>query len=270
MPIQSVLKFVNAQVLPLLLLTAMLVGFCSPSMGAAAAKTSLSTYTTTAVFVLAGLSIKRGEALEAFKYSGALSYGLTAILVLTPATSLIMARLPLEPAGLSLGLAVFALMPTTLSSGITLTQSAGGNVALALLLTITSNLLSVFTLPFTLPALLGLGTGLVLDPLTLLLQLMRTVLLPTAVGAAIRATVPAIRDLVDNNKQVYSYLTAGCLAVVPWMQLIIKNLTDSPVILLSSVDSLLPAIGRRRGAARLGQILVDSVLVSYWKTQAAA
>lgn len=67
---QRVLKFVNAQVLPLLLLTAMLVGFCSPSMGAAAAKTSLSTYTTTAVFVLAGLSIKRGEALEAFKYSG--------------------------------------------------------------------------------------------------------------------------------------------------------------------------------------------------------
>lgn len=28
----------------------------------------------------------------------------------------------------------------------------------------------------------------------------------------------AVRDLVDNNKQVYSYLTAGCLAVVPWMQ----------------------------------------------------
>lgn len=68
--LQSVLKVVNAQILPILLITAMLVGSCCPSLGAAAAKTSLATYTTTAVFVLAGLSIKRGEAQEAFKYSG--------------------------------------------------------------------------------------------------------------------------------------------------------------------------------------------------------
>ncbi|EFJ43689.1 hypothetical protein VOLCADRAFT_106693 [Volvox carteri f. nagariensis] len=67
--------------------------------------------------------------------------------------------LPLQPPGLALGLLVFACMPTTLSSGVALTQVLGGNTALALLLTISTNMASVFTLPFVLPWAMKVATG---------------------------------------------------------------------------------------------------------------
>jgi sodium/bile acid cotransporter 7 len=82
-------------------------------------------------------------------------------------------------------------MPTALSAGITFTQAAGGNVAVALLLTVTSNMLGVFTMPFVLPAMLGgsLG-GARLEPGPLLVRLIYSVLIPTIIGAAIRSSVP--------------------------------------------------------------------------------
>lgn len=72
-------------------------------------------------------------------------------------------------------------------------QQIGGNVALALLLTVASNMLGVFTMPFMLPALLGpaLGGGAVgLEPLPLLVKLIKSILLPTLAGAAVRSLVP--------------------------------------------------------------------------------
>lgn len=69
---------------------------------------------------------------------------------------------------------------------------------MALLLTVSSNILGIFTMPFILPHLLAaapLATvaglqGAVLEPLPLLLQLCKTILLPTMIGAAIRGFVP--------------------------------------------------------------------------------
>jgi len=44
------------------------------------------------------------------------------ILVFTPLAALVALRLPLHPPELAFGLAVFCCMPTTLSSGVSLTQ----------------------------------------------------------------------------------------------------------------------------------------------------
>jgi len=119
------------------------------------------------------------------------AYGVTSILLLTPLVSLAVLQLPLHPPELALGLAVFCCMPTALSSGVAFTQQVGGNVALALLLTVASNMLGVFTMPFLLPALLGPSLGsLQLEPLPLLARLVQNILVPTFVGAAIRAFVP--------------------------------------------------------------------------------
>ena len=91
-------------------------------------------------------------------------------------------------------------------------------MAMAILLTVTSNLLAVFTLPLTLPLALsgarsllaggggcGLGVGagaavsagLQLDPGALLQQLVAMVLVPTLAGASIRAWVPGGSVLLD-------------------------------------------------------------------------
>lgn len=70
-------------------------------------------------------------------------------------------------------------------------QAVGGNVAVALLLTVASNTLGVFTMPLLLPALLGgsLG-GAGLESAPLLRTLVVAVLIPTALGAAARAYIP--------------------------------------------------------------------------------
>jgi hypothetical protein len=62
-----------------------------------------------------------------------------------------------------------------------------GNAAVAILLTVASNMLGVFTMPLLLPLLLGgaLPPG-ALRPLALLWQLVLCVLLPTLAGAAAR------------------------------------------------------------------------------------
>jgi sodium/bile acid cotransporter 7 len=79
-------------------------------------------------------------------------------------------------------------------------QQLGGNVSLALLLTVSSNILGIFTMPFILPHIIaaagpltaagGLAGGAALDPLPLLVQLCKTILVPTMIGATIRGFVP--------------------------------------------------------------------------------
>lgn len=92
-------------------------------------------------------------------------------------------------------------------------QQLGGNVSLALLLTVSSNILGIFTMPFILPHILaaapaaavgaspGLSAGAaVLQPLPLLLQLCKTILVPTLVGASIRGFLPGGEQLKRRTK----------------------------------------------------------------------
>ena len=71
-------------------------------------------------------------------------------------------------------------------------QTVGGNTALALLLTVASNLLGIFTMPFVLCQLLGStsGSAVSLKPGPLLQNLLKTILVPLIVGASFRAAVP--------------------------------------------------------------------------------
>ena len=70
-------------------------------------------------------------------------------------------------------------------------QAVGGNTALALLLTVGSNLLGIFTMPFVLSAVLGAVSGSVkIAPKPLLQSLIKTILVPLLIGASARAFMP--------------------------------------------------------------------------------
>ena len=72
-----------------------------------------------------------------------------------------------------------------------LAQAVGGNAALALLLTVGTNLAGIFTMPFMLCWLLDTGgSAVALSPGPLLRSLMKTILLPLLVGAGSRALIP--------------------------------------------------------------------------------
>jgi sodium/bile acid cotransporter 7 len=211
-------QFVADQFLPLALVTSLITGFVAPGLGVSAASANLPAYATTGIFVLSGMSLRRGEALTALQAVSSVLYGVASILLLTPLAACLALALPL-PREFCLGLAVFCCMPTTLSSGVSLTQAVGGNTALALLLTLLTNVLGIFTMPFMLSAMLGAGAGAVqLSPLPLLAQLLQTILLPTVVGSCARTFIPGAAALVDANKKRVSYISAMLLATVPWMQ----------------------------------------------------
>lgn len=104
-------------------------------------------------------------------------------------------------------------------------------MSLALLLTVTTNILGIFSMPFILPhiaaaaaltgptAAAGAGAAtVVLQPLPLMLQLCQTILVPTFLGAAVRGLVPGAAAAIDKHKKLLSYINAGLLASVPWMQ----------------------------------------------------
>lgn len=106
-------------------------------------------------------------------------------------------------------------------------QQLNGNVSLALLLTVTTNIIGIFTMPFVLPHIANMSAlssatagaaQVVLEPFPLMLQLCQTILVPTLLGAAVRGLIPGAAAAIDRHKKLLSYINAGLLASVPWMQ----------------------------------------------------
>lgn len=70
------------------------------------------------------------------------------ILMITPYFSRAILQMQLHPQEFVTGLAMFSCMPTTLSSGVALTHLAGGNSALALAMTVISNMLGILIVSY--------------------------------------------------------------------------------------------------------------------------
>lgn len=142
-PLQALGTFLSSNFIPCGLVLAVIVGWLFPGPGVAAANADAGLAATVGIFVISGLLLQRGETAAAVRATAALAYGLLAILAVTPLAAFAMLRLPVQPPEVALGLAIFCCMPTTLSTGVTLTVASSGNAAVALLLTVASNMLSV-------------------------------------------------------------------------------------------------------------------------------
>ncbi|RRJ83264.1 bile acid:sodium symporter [Aestuariirhabdus litorea] len=93
--------------------------------------------------------------------------------------------LPLS-AEVAIGVLVMAAVPPTLATGIVMTRLARGDAGGAMLLTISLNLLGVFTIPLLLSLTLGSAELVELSPWPLLYKLALLVLLPFALGLLLR------------------------------------------------------------------------------------
>eukprot|EP00873_Tetraselmis_striata_P040831 jgi/Tetstr1/461095/TSEL_006238.t1 len=233
-PGRRLLEFLDTQFLPVGLVTFAVLAAIFPAPGAACSTAGLSKCCTFGIFLISGLLLKQADAAAALRSPIPLIFGLLTILGFTTAMGPLCLAIPFLPTGLSIGLAIFCCMPTTLSSGIALTQAVGGNTALAILLTVASNVLGIFTMPFALERVLGSTVS--LQPGALLASLLKVIMLPLALGATLRVLVPSIAQAVDSNKKVTTKLQSALLITVPWMQ-------------VSASASVLMGIG-------LGQLLV--------------
>lgn len=168
-----------------------------------------------------GLFLKTSDVESALRAKGPLLFGLASILAVTPVLGTIVLNLgpALARQELRVGFLLFCCVPTTVNSGVALTAAAGGNVALALLLTIAANTLGIFTVPFILSKLLSeVDSDISVDPVPMLLKLVRNILVPICVGRLLRR-VACLETFVTKRKVGLTMSASFALALIPLMEI---------------------------------------------------
>lgn len=138
------------------------------------------------------------------------------IFLVSPVIAALFSTIPLDT-GVLIGIFLVAVMPSTLSSGVVMTDAAGGNMAQALVITILANGLAVFSIPVVLSLLLNLvggSTVVVIDKPAIMIKLGFYVLLPLCVGFTIKFSAKSLMDRFVDRLQVLNQLLV--LSVV-WM-----------------------------------------------------
>eukprot|EP00440_Ansanella_granifera_P065757 gb/GFBE01071317.1/.p1 GENE.gb/GFBE01071317.1/~~gb/GFBE01071317.1/.p1 ORF type:complete len:336 (+),score=83.49 gb/GFBE01071317.1/:1-1008(+) len=110
------------------------------------------------------------------------------------------------------GLALFCVVPTTLSSGVTMVTQAKGNVSLAVLLTTVTNLLGVATMPWSVTKIFAASVP--IKPMEMLFELVWLTLVPLVIGMSLRKVVPVAKDFAKNNKKVLGLSQNSCILLV--------------------------------------------------------
>ncbi|XP_048428619.1 probable sodium/metabolite cotransporter BASS4, chloroplastic isoform X3 [Pyrus x bretschneideri] len=211
-------NFVANNFLPLALVGGVALGIANPSLGCLADTYSLSKFSTFGIFIISGLTLHTGEIVAAAEAWPVGIFGLVSILLFTPYFSRLILQLQLQPQEFVRGLALFCCMPTTLSSGVALTQLAGANSALALAMTVISNLLGILIVPFSISKFVADGVGVSVPTKQLFKSLVLTLLIPLILGKICRESFRGVADFVDQNRKLFSKLSAIFLSLVPWIQ----------------------------------------------------
>ncbi|CAK9005482.1 unnamed protein product [Durusdinium trenchii] len=110
------------------------------------------------------------------------------------------------------GLAVFCVVPTTLSSGVTMVTQAKGNVSLAVLLTTITNLLGVGTMPWSVSKIFAASVP--IKPSEMLFELIWLTLVPLIVGMLLREVTPGAKSFAKTNKKVLGLCQNCCILLV--------------------------------------------------------
>lgn len=135
MPVQSqgqcAQKFCIKNFLPLGFFVALVVALFWPAPGKAVAKIMIDefrviqTINIIVIFIISGLTLKTDDVTDALSKEGkwGYMYGVIAILGITAAFGFVAAEIPFDVKEFSYGLSVFCVVPTTLSSGVTIVMN---------------------------------------------------------------------------------------------------------------------------------------------------
>ncbi|KAK6144667.1 hypothetical protein DH2020_021487 [Rehmannia glutinosa] len=212
-------KFAADNFQPLGMVEGVLLGLANPSTWLSSGDTYyLSKISTFGIFIISRLTLRSDEIGVAAEAWPAGLFGLASILFITPLFSRIILLIKLQPQEFVTGLAIFSCMPTTLSSGVALTRLAGGNSALALAMTVISNLLGILIIPFSISKFIAAGVGVSVPTERLLRSLVLTLLIPLILGKVARELSKGVADFADGNRKLLAVISAIFLSFVPWIQ----------------------------------------------------
>lgn len=171
--------------LPVGMLVAVAVAFIVPEPGIFFKSLKLNNFLIIAIFFICGWQTTAEMKFDR-KFLLVFVSGALLTLVGAPFAGWGIAKgLALDPLSAA-GLMVIAAMPPTLSSGVVMTGTAGGNTLLAMTVTIGYSFIGVFILPLILPLVLPEGTEIVIKPWKMLLDLALLVILPAVAGVLLR------------------------------------------------------------------------------------
>ena len=141
------------------------------------------------IFIVSGLLIDSEQVKTGLKDIQSTLLALSVILFFSPLAAVAISLIPMDT-GIIIGLFIVSVMPSTLSSGVVMTGTAGGNMAHALFVTILSNFIAIFSIPLILNLMLKFlnqEKDLALDQTSIIIKLLFLVLLPLVTGMALQA-----------------------------------------------------------------------------------
>ena len=161
-----------------------------------------------------GLSLKSDDFLRIFKYPKAVTIGLIGQLVILPIIALAIVKVIPMPPAIAVGLIILALCPCGPSSNM-ITYLAGGDVALAVTLTVFSSIITIFTIPLfaSLAVNSFLGTSAIVSlPIGATMgQIFLITVIPIALGMYIQHQFPEISRRLEK---VTNKLAVGFLGLI--------------------------------------------------------
>ncbi|KXZ41843.1 hypothetical protein GPECTOR_263g673 [Gonium pectorale] len=216
------------------------------------------------VFLISGLALNTTEMKKAMKRESwpSVAFGMAMILLVTPALGFAMREIPLTPPAFAVGLTIFCLVPTTLGIGVALVRSCRGNEAIALLLTVASNMLGVFTMPLYLRLLfLNHDTGglkLNIDIPNLLVKLSLTILVPSVIGKAAREMFKPVEQFAKDYRTPLSLFSTSNLAFIVW-----QTLSGARDLLFEQRAAMIVSVIVLSAAIHLFYLLINHYIVKW-------
>lgn len=220
--------FVLKNYLPLAFAAAFIVGLSWPVPGAAVLQPQVRgvhivTFVNICiVFFISGMTLRTDELRGCFtrKTAAGSVFGLVSIIGITPLLAFLIREFPLTPPEYVTGLTIFCVVPTTLGVGVSLTNSAKGNEALAIFLTVASNVIGVALVPLWVKVMLSSSAAgvenITIDVADIFVKLLISNLVPTVIGKLVREFVPGALKFVRNHKVMLSLISNTNLAFIIW------------------------------------------------------
>ena len=172
--------------LPLGMIAAILLSFVYPQAGIGMKKALGSNLFIVLIFLVCGWRTKFADMKFDRKFlRDFLFCGLTA-LIISPFIGLVLGKVMRLDEAAILGLVVIACVPPTLSSGIVMAETAGGNVLLAMMMTVVYNLAGVVTMPLIITMCVSGDAAIDTNPLKMFMDLVLLVVLPFFAGWSVQ------------------------------------------------------------------------------------
>ena len=147
-----------------------------------------------------GLSLRRGDFGKVFKHPSPIIIALVGQLILLPAIALGLAYFFKLPPVFFIGLVLIACCPGGSSSNI-FSKLAGGDVALSVILTALSSIITLFTIPVVMTyatQLVGQSVGISLPVGNLIKQNLLLMLVPVLLGILLNYAWPKVAEKIDK------------------------------------------------------------------------